>query len=261
LQTLPRLVPFAPFAITTLTAELKTGETTLHAAAAAPSVLQATGQFRIVVGNEIMIVTAGAGGTSWTVTRKAEGTTEVAHAVGATIYYILSAGSIGGQSNPAANIPGLRTLGVNPNEAAPGNVVPLNAIAYGAIGDARTFSDATISEGSLSQLHSTHAVFTTADVGKAVSIANAGAVGTGSSSGAHGPLITTITSVSGGVATLNTAATVAVTNVNGIVGTDNAVPFQNAVAAARTTGVGLRIPGGSYLVTQRSPMKPTRSIL
>src|SRR5690348_4393183 len=68
--------------------------TTLPTAAAASTALQAAGQFRIIVESEIMLVTAGAATTSWTVARAQEGTTAVAHAAGVAVTHILTAQSL-----------------------------------------------------------------------------------------------------------------------------------------------------------------------
>ncbi len=53
-----------------------------------------TGQYRIRVDDELMVVTGGAGTTTWTVTRGAEGTAAVAHASGATVRHVLTAGAL-----------------------------------------------------------------------------------------------------------------------------------------------------------------------
>lgn len=71
-----------------------TTATTITTAAAAPTALQGSGQFRIVVDSEIMIVTAGATGTSWTVTRGAEGSTAATHLSGVSVYHDLTAGAL-----------------------------------------------------------------------------------------------------------------------------------------------------------------------
>ena len=73
---------------TTTTADPGTGGTTL--AVTANSKFPATNGYRVrVIGTsgvaEIMLVTAGAGSNSWTVTRGQDGTTGVAHSVGATV--------------------------------------------------------------------------------------------------------------------------------------------------------------------------------
>lgn len=54
----------------------------------------AAAQYRIKIDSEIMIVTAGAGTTTWTVTRGAESTTAASHSDGATVTHILTAGAI-----------------------------------------------------------------------------------------------------------------------------------------------------------------------
>lgn len=56
----------------------------------APASLHA-GQFRVRIDDEIMIVTAGQTGTSWTVTRHAEGSTAATHAIGAPVTYRVTA--------------------------------------------------------------------------------------------------------------------------------------------------------------------------
>jgi hypothetical protein len=119
----PTISTLPTVAIAKSATELKTGETTLHTEAAAPPALRASGQFRIIIGSEIMLVTGGASGTSWTVTRKIEESTEAAHPSGSSIYNVLTAGALGGESNPEASIPGLRSLGLGATEAAAGDSV------------------------------------------------------------------------------------------------------------------------------------------
>lgn len=50
--------------------------------------------FRVLVGTEIMIVTDGAGTATWTVTRGAEGTAPGAHAIGARVDHVVTAGAL-----------------------------------------------------------------------------------------------------------------------------------------------------------------------
>lgn len=61
------------------------------------SVASATGapaaNFRIRIGSELMLVTAMAG-TTWTVTRGAEGTTAATHLLGASVVHVLTAGAL-----------------------------------------------------------------------------------------------------------------------------------------------------------------------
>ena len=78
---------------TTLAAPMLVGDLTATVTAAAPAALQ-VGQFRIVIGAEILLVTAGADTTTWTVTRGVEGTTPAAHAGGATVTHVLTAASL-----------------------------------------------------------------------------------------------------------------------------------------------------------------------
>ena len=99
-MALPELIANSPtpgsnVPITTLAAAITTtGATTITTAAAAPAALQAAGQFRIVVDSEIMLVTAGASGTTWTVTRGAETEGPAAtHLNGAGVYHYLTAGA------------------------------------------------------------------------------------------------------------------------------------------------------------------------
>lgn len=50
--------------------------------------------FRILVGTELMLVTAGGTTTTWTVTRHIEGTTAASHISGDTIYIVMTAGGL-----------------------------------------------------------------------------------------------------------------------------------------------------------------------
>src|SRR5208282_2860057 len=73
------------------TAELKTGETKLKVSEKPPTGLEAAGQFRIIIGSEILLVTGGQTTEEWTVTRNVgEGSKEANHAVGAPIYHALT---------------------------------------------------------------------------------------------------------------------------------------------------------------------------
>jgi len=100
-------------AITTLAADISTTNgTTITTAGAAPTVLQTSGgQFRIVIDSEVMIVTAGASGTSWTVTRGAEGSTAATHSSGASVYHYLTAGALNLLLQEAAMAYNVRTFG------------------------------------------------------------------------------------------------------------------------------------------------------
>jgi hypothetical protein len=78
---------------TILTSPMLVGDDHAHVLAAAPAALQG-GQFRAVIGSEIVIVTAGQSGTTWTITRAAEGTTAAAHAAGVSVAHVLTAESL-----------------------------------------------------------------------------------------------------------------------------------------------------------------------
>jgi Right handed beta helix region len=97
-MALPELItnsstPGTVTALTTLKAELKTGAKELEVEAAAPAALHAEGQFRIVLGSEILLIEGpSAATTKWKVLeRAAEGSTEASHASGASVYHILTA--------------------------------------------------------------------------------------------------------------------------------------------------------------------------
>lgn len=74
---------------TTTTADPGTSGTTLAVTSAA--LFPATNGYKVKVEAEIMLVTAGAGTTSWTVTRAQDGTTGVAHAIGVTVAQMAAA--------------------------------------------------------------------------------------------------------------------------------------------------------------------------
>ena len=68
---------------TTLPAAITKGQTSITVSS--KTGFPSSGQYRIVVGSEVMVVTAGAGTTTWTVTRAADGTTAAAAAKNAAV--------------------------------------------------------------------------------------------------------------------------------------------------------------------------------
>jgi hypothetical protein len=95
-MALPELIansstPGTVTSLTTLSAEATEGASTIKTNAAAPAALQAAGQFRILAGSEIMLVTGGASTTTWTVTRGVEGSAKAAHASGTQLFHFLTA--------------------------------------------------------------------------------------------------------------------------------------------------------------------------
>jgi hypothetical protein len=107
-----------------------------------------------------------------------------------------------------------------------------NLLAFGsAKADGKTVSDATITSGQAT-LHSSAAAFTSADVGKAIRVYGAG------TSGAD--LKTTISSVSGGVATLAANASTTISSAGkASYGTDQSANFKSALDAAGAAGGGV----------------------
>jgi hypothetical protein len=82
---------------TQLASSMFAGDLTAQVAAAAPAALQG-GQFRIAIDAELMLVTAGASTTAWTVTRGVEGTGAAGHTSGSVVTHILTAASLLGAS-------------------------------------------------------------------------------------------------------------------------------------------------------------------
>ena len=83
---------------TTLAGSILAGDTSLTVASA--SAFPSSAQFRILIEDELLLVTAGAGTTTWTVTRGVESTTAAAHSSGASVYHVLTAASL--LRNPGA---------------------------------------------------------------------------------------------------------------------------------------------------------------
>lgn len=79
-------------ASTTLSSGVNDSTTTLPVTAATG--FPSAAQYRVIVEDEIMLVTAGAGTTSWTVTRGAEGTTAASHSSGMAVTHVVTAGAL-----------------------------------------------------------------------------------------------------------------------------------------------------------------------
>lgn len=82
---------FANVAVTTLATTTTTSATTITVVSSTG--FPTTGQFTVVIGTEIMLVT-NVSGTTWTVTRAQEGTTGTAWTAGLFIYISITDGSI-----------------------------------------------------------------------------------------------------------------------------------------------------------------------
>jgi len=77
---------------TTLASDVSAGATSLVVASAA--LFPTTGNFRIIIGTEYILVGAVAGTTFSSLTRGIEGTTGAAHSSGADVWHVLTAGSL-----------------------------------------------------------------------------------------------------------------------------------------------------------------------
>jgi hypothetical protein len=114
----------------------------------------------------------------------------------------------------------------------------VNVKEFGAKGDARHSNNAGMTSGS-PKLSCSDCNFTSADVGKTVSVKGAGASGA--------PLITTITSISSSTtAILKANASVTISSKRVIIGSLETTAIGNAKTAA--TGRTLYFPTGSYLI-------------
>jgi hypothetical protein len=83
---------FTNGASTTLAGDITSGAGTLTVASYAG--FPTTGQYRVRVDSELLIVTGGLGTATWTVTRHAEGTSATSHSAGAAIVQQLTAGGL-----------------------------------------------------------------------------------------------------------------------------------------------------------------------
>jgi hypothetical protein len=137
---------FANNAYTTLSAPVTTtGATTINVSSVGtpgtPGGFPTTGNFRILIDSEYMLVT-GVSGTTFTVTRGIEGSTAATHTVGAQVTQIVTAGALGalGSAGGGATYAGILTAsGAIP--AGHDVIVGFNSSAFGAgLGPAFTMS-------------------------------------------------------------------------------------------------------------------------
>lgn len=91
---LPELLANTSGPITLLSTAVNASATALQVSVAAPTPLQATGQFRIRVDSELMLVTANPATTTWTVERGIEGTVAAEHAGGTEVFHLLTVGGL-----------------------------------------------------------------------------------------------------------------------------------------------------------------------
>lgn len=122
----------------------------------------------------------------------------------------------------------------------PGNIFNVKAAVYGAKGDARSVSDAGITNSS-TVVTSATAVFTTADVGKVI-------FGIQSGTGLSRLPVGIISSINSATSVnVTVAATGTVSNIILYLGTDDSDAILAAAAAAKLVGGNIYIPSGKYL--------------
>jgi len=99
---------------TTVSGSLTASATTLAVTSAAS--FPATAEFRVKVDSEVLLVTAGAGTTSWTVTRSADGTIAATHTAGTTVTLVeraAVASCVGGASPCTTLVPSKASTGAD----------------------------------------------------------------------------------------------------------------------------------------------------
>ena len=145
---------FANSFATYLTAAItSTTATSILVASAAPASLQG-GQFRIRIDSEYMIVTGGQNGTTWTVVRGAENSTEATHLIDAPVSHYVTGGGLNNISaylqTTLPETPGaaatLATFGRNSTWAQPTLRDFASVLDFGAIGDGVTDNSSAIIE-------------------------------------------------------------------------------------------------------------------
>lgn len=125
---------FANAAQSTLNGSITDSATTL--VVGSNSTFPASGNFRILIDSELMIVT-GVSSTTFTVTRGAEGSTAASHSSGATVYGILTAGAL-------QNIVSVQVAGVDTSDRQ-----ILNFVSGASVSDNPTDSRADITIASV----------------------------------------------------------------------------------------------------------------
>lgn len=95
-------IPGEVVPIATLAREVLIGDTAIEVTVKPTPSLESAGQFRIIIGQEIMLVTGGQATTQWTVSREQEGSVAAAHPKGMLVYHFLTVGGLDGRY-PAKN--------------------------------------------------------------------------------------------------------------------------------------------------------------
>lgn len=187
-------------------------------------------QFRcydVINTSEIVIVTNVAG-TTWTVTRGAEGTVPVAHLSGFDVSPIVSAGALTSSTSGVA-VAALNARGNLIASIIDGGGAIYNVKAYGATGNGIIVQDGVMSMGSTT-LTSGTGIFTSADVGKQIVVNTAGSVGSLTSALTAGNVYTALSTTAITTA-LSSGASVAL----GFGATTQVVTLSAAASAGATS--------------------------
>jgi hypothetical protein len=209
---------FANQAQSSLTSGITAGATTLTVASAAS--FPAQGNFRIVVGSEVMLVTY-VSNNVFTVTRAAE--------------------AYGGVQSAAAHNAGDTVTHVGTAAVAGMIAQVFNILAYGAIPNCQQITNGAMTSGS-STLTSASNPFLSTDVGKKILVPGGGS---GSSL-----LSTTINTFNNAGSVVLAASNASGGNISSVLvtwGTDNTSAIQSAITAAQAVGGVVHIPTGAFL--------------
>jgi len=167
----------------------------------------------------------------------------------------LSAIASGGAYNSTTDVAVIVRNGVADYLAQfPAGLGYFNVLDYGAKGDGKSLTDVTTTSGS-AVISSASYSFTSADVGKYITVAGAGA--------SAAVLNATISSVSSGHATLSITAGTSIAGTAAVTfGTDNAAAITAAVNAASAAGGGVvRLPTGMFVVASKLTWQSKVSLL
>jgi len=113
-------IPGEVVPIATLSASITAEQTTITVSSVPPANLQNPGQFRILIGHEIILVTGGNNSTTWNVIRGSEGSEAQIHSIDSPIYHIMTTGGF------EAAFPKIQSNGKVNNSVLPEFATPAN---------------------------------------------------------------------------------------------------------------------------------------
>lgn len=178
-----------------------------------------------------MLVTAGASGTTWTVTRGVEGSTKATHSSGANVFHYLTAGAL-----DARYLLGRR---VRDTPEAHGALADGTLISCTIVNSTKVLTATAWTPGS------SVAAFTAADVGKSIAIQKSGSGGA--------TFVTTIASFTDGTHVVLTAGPGADISsaTNACYGTDDTAAFVACFASVVTRGQASGNNAGQVLLSDK----------